>query len=107
MDLDAPPPSDSTEFGPLKFRNYYPRDENLRQLRRPAVPDFTQELTEHFDQLAAVTSDEALISAPPKKANWDLKRDLEPKLDELDRETQRAIYDMLKTKLARQDGATS
>ncbi len=32
-----------------------------------------------------------LVNVAPKKANWDLKRDVQPKLDKLERRTQRAI----------------
>lgn len=31
----------------------------------------------------------------PKKANWDLKRDIEKKLDKLERRTQRAILETM------------
>lgn len=31
----------------------------------------------------------------PKKANWDLKRDIEKKLDKLERRTQRAILEIM------------
>ena len=36
----------------------------------------------------------------PKKANWDLKRDVEKKLDKLERRTQRAILDIMQTEQA-------
>ncbi len=36
----------------------------------------------------AVVAQEVLVNVAPKKANWDLKRDLQPKLDRLERRTQ-------------------
>jgi coiled-coil domain-containing protein 12 len=35
----------------------------------------------------------------PKKPNWDLKRDVEKKLEKLDRRTQRAIYEIIRQRL--------
>lgn len=35
---------------------------------------------------------EVLINVAPKKANWDLKRDVEGKLEKLERRTQRALH---------------
>lgn len=38
---------------------------------------------------------ELLVNIAPKKANWDLKRDVQPKLDKLERRTMRAIMEMM------------
>lgn len=35
----------------------------------------------------------------PKKPNWDLKRDVEKKLEKLDRKTQRAVYEVIRQRL--------
>jgi coiled-coil domain-containing protein 12 len=35
----------------------------------------------------------------PKKINWDLKRDIQPKLAKLEKRTQKAIVEMLKKRL--------
>ena len=32
----------------------------------------------------------------PKKANWDLKRDVQAKLDKLERRTQRALVEIMR-----------
>mgnify|MGYP000750407272 CR=1 FL=1 len=37
-----------------------------------------------------------------KKVNWDLKRDIQPKMDKLERRTQRAIVDLLRERLERE-----
>ena len=38
----------------------------------------------------------------PKKPNWDLKRDLEPKLEKLERKTAVAIAEMIRKRLKEQ-----
>lgn len=40
-----------------------------------------------------------LFNLAPKKPNWDLKRDVEKKLEKLDRKTQRAIYEIIRQRL--------
>jgi coiled-coil domain-containing protein 12 len=36
-----------------------------------------------------------LVNVAPKKANWDLKRDIEKRLEKLERRTQRAIVEIM------------
>lgn len=43
----------------------------------------------------------AVAALAPKKINWDLKRDVQPKLDKLERRTQRAIVQLLQERLGR------
>jgi len=43
--------------------------------------------------------DQDSIDLTPKKAAWDLKRDIEPKLSVLEKRTHRAILKLLKDKL--------
>jgi coiled-coil domain-containing protein 12 len=38
----------------------------------------------------------------PKKIDWDLKRDLEPKLERLQRQTQRKIEHLIRIRLSQQ-----
>jgi len=52
------------------------------------------------EELAALASDE--INLAPKKINWDLKKQIESKLDKLKRRTQRAVVDLLRERLASQ-----
>jgi coiled-coil domain-containing protein 12 len=44
--------------------------------------------------------DEEELNILPKNNNWDLKKQLEPKLEKLRRRTQRAIVDILREKMA-------
>lgn len=47
-----------------------------------------------------------LFNLAPKKPNWDLKRDVEKKLERLDRRTQRAIYEIIRQRLEGDKDAT-
>ena len=47
----------------------------------------------------AATADDgedALLTLQPKKANWDLQRDVERKLAKLEKRTQRAVVELLR-----------
>lgn len=46
------------------------------------------------------TQDEEELNIAPKKVNWDLKRDVEKKLDKLNRRTQRAIVEIIRERMA-------
>ena len=46
-----------------------------------------------------------LTAVAPKKINWDLKRDIQPKLDKLEKRTQRAIVEMLRERLEKEAAA--
>ncbi|OAD68852.1 hypothetical protein PHYBLDRAFT_149859 [Phycomyces blakesleeanus NRRL 1555(-)] len=77
----------------LSFRSYTPADEKLKQHVKIATPDdigetVETETKEITKEVLAKAAD--LFNLAPKKANWDLKRDVEKKLEKLDRRTQRA-----------------
>ncbi|KAH9321908.1 hypothetical protein KI387_016547, partial [Taxus chinensis] len=103
--LDSEPPQQQTKVQPeqteqdgkqdMKFRNYLPRDKELQQNRiaPPALPKFD-------DPVAAASSvpngtEDPIVNIAPKKPNWDLRRDVQKKLDKLDRRTQRAIIELM------------
>jgi coiled-coil domain-containing protein 12 len=54
------------------------------------------------DSATAADSSDRLAAAAPRKINWDLKRDIQPKLDKLERKTQKAIVELLKARLEQQ-----
>ncbi|EPB87798.1 hypothetical protein HMPREF1544_05458 [Mucor circinelloides 1006PhL] len=100
----------------LKFRSYTPNDEKLQQHVDIAKPtdigntletetkDFTKEA---LAQAAEKQKEEVdLFNLAPKKPNWDLKRDVEKKLERLDRRTQRAIYEIIRQRLEGDKDAT-
>ena len=48
----------------------------------------------------AISTNTELTSMAPKKVNWDLKRNIQPKLDKLEKRTQKAIVQLLRERLA-------
>ncbi|KAI7849659.1 mRNA splicing factor [Circinella umbellata] len=90
----------------LQFRSYTPTDEKLKQQAQIVTPDDIGETVESQtkdftkEALAAAAEQEKeevdLINLQPKKPNWDLKRDVEKKLERLDRRTQRAILEIIR-----------
>ncbi|KAI7861977.1 mRNA splicing factor [Spinellus fusiger] len=103
----------------LSFRSYIPNDETLKQHANIVTPDdigdTIESETKHITKevLSKATEKEKeevdLFNLAPKKANWDLKRDVEKKLEKLDRKTQRAVLQILRQRLtvASVDGVTN
>mmetsp|Transcript_8310 Transcript_8310/g.17622 ORF Transcript_8310/g.17622 Transcript_8310/m.17622 type:complete len:180 (-) Transcript_8310:241-780(-) len=113
----------------VKFRNYAPKDGALgsagkesrqqkRKRSKTGEEGTSQAPTERTPlevaliqakldaRAAAVRSGEGGLKTAedisllaPKKKNWDLKRDIETKLTKLERRTQRAIVDLLRSRL--------
>ncbi|GAA5804475.1 mRNA splicing factor [Helicostylum pulchrum] len=93
----------------LKFRSYTPNHDTLKQHVEIATPNDigetieseTKNLTkEALAQAAEKQKEEVdLFNLAPKKPNWDLKRDVEKKMEKLDRKTQRAIYEIIRLRL--------
>ncbi|KAI9355480.1 mRNA splicing factor [Pilaira anomala] len=93
----------------LKFRSYTPNDDKLREHVEIATPNDigdtieseTKDLTKTALAQAAEKQKEEvdLFNLAPKKPNWDLKRDVEKKMEKLDRKTQRAIYEIIRLRL--------
>ncbi|KAG6778943.1 coiled-coil domain-containing protein 12 [Populus alba x Populus x berolinensis] len=79
----------------MKFRNYVPQDKELQEgkLAPPVLPKFE-------DPVAAAPppsekEEDPFLNIAPKKPNWDLRRDVQNKLDKLERRTQKAIYKLM------------
>mmetsp|Transcript_21927 Transcript_21927/g.49470 ORF Transcript_21927/g.49470 Transcript_21927/m.49470 type:complete len:122 (-) Transcript_21927:634-999(-) len=90
----------------IKFRNYTPRSEQLQgtELPKPEVPS----VEEQIDAAEIVHNDatqEPLLNLAPKRANWDLKRDLEPQLKKLRAMTDRAIVGLIAKRVAEEQAA--
>lgn len=91
----------------LQFRSYTPKDEDLKKHANIATPDDigetvesqTKNLTKKTLEKAAEAEKEEidLLDLQPKKPNWDLKRDVEKKLERLDKRTQRAVLELIRT----------
>ncbi|KAL1935939.1 hypothetical protein VTP01DRAFT_73 [Rhizomucor pusillus] len=101
----------------LQFRSYTPKDEDLRKHSNIATPDDigetveseTKNLTKEALAKAAEAEKEEvdLLDLQPKKPNWDLKRDVEKKLEKLDRRTQRAVLELIRMRLANETDKTA
>ncbi|CAL1369099.1 unnamed protein product [Linum trigynum] len=79
----------------LKFRNYVPQAKELQEgrLAPPVLPKFE-------DPIAAAPpspekKEDPFLNIAPKKPNWDLRRDVQKKLEKLDRRTQKALYKLM------------
>ncbi|XP_012283412.1 coiled-coil domain-containing protein 12 [Orussus abietinus] len=86
-----------------KFRSYRPQDDGLkdRVIEDAKVGNVEAEVQ---DQLSAANSkvviEELDISnLAPRKPDWDLKRDVAKKLEKLERRTQKAIAELIRTRL--------
>ena len=114
----------------VKFRNYAPKDESLDKAiqEQPAAKRMKQNdddagkvqkeekselekaLTEAKVDAALLTQDGPVgqgpsalnITAAPKKVNWDLKRDINKKMNRLERRTQKAVVELLRARLERE-----
>lgn len=89
-----------TALAMIRFRNYKPRDANLKYFELPA-PKVAALITE--DEIKKLgeplTTENGIMDIAPKKANWDLKRDVTRKLARLEKRTQRAIIDLIREKV--------
>ncbi|KAI9087891.1 hypothetical protein K1719_030221 [Acacia pycnantha] len=84
---------ETTEEQPMKFRNYVPQDKHLQEGKlAPAV------LPKFEDPVAAAPppeQEDPFLNIAPKKPNWDLRRDVQKKLDKLERRTQKALFKLM------------
>ena len=97
----------------VSFRNYAPIDERLEpnddneepSSKRPRKEEAKSALQEALEkaqkEVATIVADGDVTTMGPKKINADLKRDIQDKLDKLERRTQRAIVSLLKERLER------
>ncbi|KAJ8964507.1 hypothetical protein NQ314_004795 [Rhamnusium bicolor] len=95
--------SDSETLPRPIFRSYKPSDDTLNDLvLDPATPgDVSSEVK---DQLESAKSEIVIdqldvTSLAPRKPDWDLKRDVAKKLAKLERQTQKAIAELIRERL--------
>jgi coiled-coil domain-containing protein 12 len=93
------------------FRMYQPRDGSMQALRLPQpTPVDAELLLSKFNALDLFAVDDELLddsvqlSLAPKNPNWDLKRELQKQLQVLEQQTQKAIIELMRDKLARHAG---
>jgi coiled-coil domain-containing protein 12 len=61
-----------------------------------------QALEEAQAELPNMVVEHDFAAMAPKKINWDLKRDIQPKLDKLEKRTQKAIVELLRARLEKE-----
>lgn len=95
----------------VNFRNYVPQDASLVPHKEDDEPDEQppvtkkpklEEALEQAEQEVSSATQTTTTLVETKKINWDLKRDLEPQLDKLERRTQKAMVELLKERLAKE-----
>ena len=92
--------SSSPPLPPLKLRNYRPKDASISFIPMPR-PSYAAdsawldaELTSLVESAVAHDNTDVLLSIAPKSLNWDLKRDLAPKLALLKKRTAKALQEL-------------
>lgn len=98
-DTSQPPPSTRV----IKFRNYLPKDETLKEKKIPNSKPLSveDEVQEHLEKAKAekVVEEVDLANLAPRKPDWDLKRDVAKKLEKLEKRTQKAIVELIRERL--------
>ncbi|KAL4433582.1 hypothetical protein ABPG75_000023 [Micractinium tetrahymenae] len=89
----------------LKFRNYALAAEERIQHEKVEVARVPEFEAVKVDAAAALGEDpeEVLINVAPKKANWDLRRDIADKLARLERRTQAAMIKLMQQESLRRE----
>ncbi|XP_078151703.1 cwf18 pre-mRNA splicing factor isoform X2 [Carex rostrata] len=95
---DSDQPSDASKqdrkLPNMKFRNYLPHDKQLQEgkLAPVALPKFEDPVV--VAPIEPQKAEDPFLNIAPKKPNWDLKRDVQKKLDKLEKRTQKALYEL-------------
>lgn len=78
----------------MKFRNYLPQDKELQEgrLAPPDLPKFEDPVA---PAPVSEKNEDPFLNIAPKKPNWDLRRDVQKKLDKLERRTQKAMFKLM------------
>ncbi|GAB2294471.1 hypothetical protein Dimus_028677, partial [Dionaea muscipula] len=85
---------DEEEALNVKFRNYVPHDKQLQEgkLAPPELPKFEDPIV---TAPPPEKKEDPFLNIAPKKPNWDLRRDVQKRLDKLERRTQKALCKLL------------
>uniref|UniRef100_A0A8D2MVV1 Coiled-coil domain containing 12 n=1 Tax=Zonotrichia albicollis TaxID=44394 RepID=A0A8D2MVV1_ZONAL len=85
----------------IKLRNYDPEDEELKKRKLPPAKPASVEDTVKEQLEAAkpepIIDEVDLANLAPRKPDWDLKRDVSKKLEKLEKRTQRAIAELIRS----------
>merc|ERR1719456_21159 len=91
----------------VRFRNYIPRTPELRDfcLAKVTSTDIEAMIDKEIAESANAAEDqEAVMAIAPRKPNWDLKRDVERKMQVLQARTDRAVVQLIRQRI-KQDKA--
>ncbi|EDO49423.1 predicted protein, partial [Nematostella vectensis] len=87
----------------IKFRNYVPKDDELKDKKVPDAKPLSveEEVKDHLEKAKSdkVIEEVDLTNLAPRKPDWDLKRDVAKKLEKLERRTQSAIVEIIRDRL--------
>ncbi|KAI3797277.1 hypothetical protein L1987_32533 [Smallanthus sonchifolius] len=88
-------PEDEEKDVNVKFRNYLPHDKELQEgkLAPPKLPKFEDPVAS--EPPVEEKKEDPFLNIAPKKPNWDLRRDVQKKLDKLEKRTQKAIFQLM------------
>lgn len=93
------------------FRSYKPADEAMQDAVLPVTEpgDVKEKVQEELEREGEGVKIDKLdfVNLAPRKPDWDLKRDIAPKLEKLERRTQRAIAELIRERLADEDLANA
>jgi coiled-coil domain-containing protein 12 len=92
------------------FRNYKPRDEELKLnvLPRPELIDIENEIKGQLESgkpQPLIEKEIDLTTLAPQKIDWDLKREADKKLRILEKRTQKAIVELIRDRLKKQNNS--
>ncbi|XP_038078219.1 coiled-coil domain-containing protein 12-like [Patiria miniata] len=90
------------------FKNYNPGDDALKEqlLPKAQLPSVEEHIKDQLEAAkpAPVVEEVDLVNLAPRKPDWDLKRDIAPKLEKLERRTQRAIAELIRERIQSDQG---
>ncbi|KAF4576670.1 hypothetical protein EYR36_000733 [Pleurotus pulmonarius] len=97
----------------LKTRNFDPASRTLRKHNKDDDVNMTDTVEKNVSGLVEtiIAEDEQrraqeldVFNIAPKRANWDLKREMDKKVARLERRTQEAIHTLIRQRLSAQNG---
>merc|ERR1712187_511259 len=86
----------------IRFRNYAPRTPELKDfcLAKITSAQIEDEVDNEIQEaIAAAEDQEAVLAIAPRKPNWDLKRDVERKMQVLQARTDRAVVQLIRQRI--------
>merc|ERR1712110_793755 len=91
----------------LKLRNYKPHDDTFKEAKVDQVKPtkIDSQIKDQLVENEGVVDEIGLETLQPRKPDWDLKRDLQPKLAKLNKRTQASLRSMLTNRLKEQNQA--